>query len=299
MRFLRSKLFISVILLAAAAVLTFYVVPMMYSKQAETIDVVKFVADVNLGTRITENMLQTTTIGRYGTDIGMITNKNAIVGKYAARNISSKEYLYEEMFTDEFEEVEGAAATLIKSGQKLITISISSLAKSVGSQIRPGSVVDIYTKVEEEPEYDEYGNEITNEDETKLELTPLLTGVYVYKVQNSAGEDTAALRRKWQSAINNGEKASTDQGSMIPAVVTLIVSDEQAQLLAQQEYTGIVHMVLYPSVTLENMPDAAEQSASATENTVGAEEQPGQEEIAPEGEENTGEEYPAEETPAA
>jgi len=270
MKFFRSKLFISVILLVMVAILAFMVLPQLYSKQAETIDVVKFTADVNLGTRITDDMLTTVTIGRYGTDMGMITQKNAIVGKYAVRNISAKEYLYSEMFSDTFEEVEGAAAMLIEPGQKLFTITTSTLSKSVAAQIKPGSKVDIYTQKELEPIVDEYGN-VEENDKIEMELLPQMTGLYVYKVQNSSGEDISMLTRRWEAAIDAGAKDSeVENSSMIPFAVTLIVTNEQAELLAQQEYTGIVHMALYPSgfEDLEATAANNEANANATPDVV-------------------------------
>ena len=41
------------------------------------------------------------------------------------------------------------------------------------------------------------------------------------------------------------------EGSRIPAFVTLIVSDAQAEALANQEFKGSVHLALYPEKTAE------------------------------------------------
>lgn len=65
-RFFRSKLFISIILLVMAALLTFVFLPKLYGSQSETIDIVQFIDDVNVGTKISPDMLATKTIGRYG-----------------------------------------------------------------------------------------------------------------------------------------------------------------------------------------------------------------------------------------
>ena len=54
LKFLRSKLFISIILLALAAVLTFVLLPKMYGSQQATEDVVQFIDDVNAGTQISK-----------------------------------------------------------------------------------------------------------------------------------------------------------------------------------------------------------------------------------------------------
>ena len=250
LRFLRSKLFISLVLICLAFFLSFVVLPRMYGAQDQTVDIVMFVSDVNLGTRITENMIRTKTVGKHGLDMNAITDKNAIIGKYAVKDIDYRLPLLPDMFADTFEEVDGAVDTLIKPGQKLFTITTSTLAKSVAAQIKPGAKIDIYTQVIPEPEYDEWGNEIETDDEIEFELLPSMTGVLIYKVQNAAGEDIAELTRKWQAAIEAGSEEDAG-GSLIPSVVTLIVNDEQSLILSKQEYAGTVHMALHPSVDLD------------------------------------------------
>lgn len=243
LRFFRSKLFISLVLICLAFFLSFVILPKMYGSQDETVDIVMVVSDVNLGTKITDNMLRTRTVGKYGLDGGVIVDKNAIIGKYAAQEIDARLPLLPDMFTDTFEEVEGAADTLIQPGQKLFSVSTSSLAKSVAAQIKPGSKVDIYTKVIHEVEYDEWGNPI-DDDTIEFELLPELTDLYVYKVHNSSGEDISVLTRKWQANVESGDDTDLDS-SLIPATVTLIVNDDQALVLARQEYDGIIHLAMH------------------------------------------------------
>ena len=57
LKFFRSKLFISIILLLMAGILTFAFLPKMYGSQSTTMNVVQFIDDVNLGTKISEDML--------------------------------------------------------------------------------------------------------------------------------------------------------------------------------------------------------------------------------------------------
>ena len=49
---------------------------------------------------------------------------------------------------------------------------------------------------------------------------------------------------------------------MVPAYVTLIVNNEQAVKLANQEYDGTVHLVLYPEI--EATEDAKDTKDAAT-----------------------------------
>lgn len=252
LKFFRSKLFISVILIILAGVLTFGFLPKMYGTQSETIDVVQFIDDVDLGTRISADMLVTKTIGRYGVDQSVVTTKDAIVGQYATQNIRHDTNLYSDMFTTNWNEVEGAIDTLLKEGDKLITLSVNSAAVAVGGLAKPGDIVDVLTEKPIVTEVDEYGYAVEGEEKVEMELLPLLENVMVYKFQNSALEDISELERRFYSLVeaNDGSEEEFDS-SLVPAFVTLIVDTEQAIKLANMEYDGTVHLVLHPDLPKE------------------------------------------------
>jgi Flp pilus assembly protein CpaB len=246
LKFFRSKLFISIILLLMAAILTFAFLPKMYGSQNTTMTVVQFINDVNLGTKISEDMLVTKTIGQYGVDKSVITSKAQIVGKYATNDIRHDTNLYSDMFTDNWNEVDGVIDTLLKDGDKLVTLTLSSGAKSVGGLVNPGDYVDVLTQKASAMTLDEW---VTPDDKIEMEMTQLLTHVRVYKLQNNALEDISELSRKYHSLVeaNDGSEENFDS-SMVPAYVTLIVNNDQAVKLANQEYDGTVHLVLYPEI---------------------------------------------------
>ena len=246
LKFFRSKLFISIILLLMAAILTFAFLPKMYGSQNTTMTVVQFINDVNLGTKISEDMLVTKTIGQYGVDKSVITSKDQIVGKYATNDIRHDTNLYSDMFTDNWNEVDGVIDTLLKDGDKLVTLTLSTGAKSVGGLVNPGDYVDVLTQKASAVTLDEW---VTPDDKIEMEMTQLLTHVRVYKLQNNALEDISELSRKYHSLVeaNDGSEENFDS-SMVPAYVTLIVNNDQAVKLANQEYDGTVHLVLYPEI---------------------------------------------------
>lgn len=243
-KFFRSKLFISIILLIMAALLTFVFLPKLYGSQSETVDVVQFIDDVNVGTKISPDMLVTKTIGKYGVDASVIKTKEAVVGKYAANDIRRDTNLYSDQFVDAFEEADGAIDQLLQKGDKLVTVSLATGATSVGGMVKPGQYVDVLTEKRSEQDY--YTEDV------EMELVELLRNVRVYKLQNSAMEDISALQRQWKSLLelNNGSETSFDS-SLVPAFATLIVNDEQAIKLAEQEYDGKIHLVLHPNINGE------------------------------------------------
>ena len=209
-------------------------------------------------------MLSTKKIGRYGVDAAVITKKSDIVGKYAAKDIRHDSNLYSDMFADDWSEVDGAVDTLLKDGDKLITLSLDSAAQSVGGQAKPGDVVDILTQKAVKVSLDEYGQAVGNTDKIEMEMTTLLKNVIVYKLQNQAMEDVTSLNRKFYSIqqANDGSEKDFDS-SLVPAFVTVIVNDEQAVKLANQEYSGTVHMLLHPKI--EKAEEEKQQEEAATD----------------------------------
>lgn len=286
-KFLRSKFCLSVILVILAGLLAFVLLPKYYNTQSETMDVIQLVDDVKIGTQITEDMLAVKTIGKFGVDsTGVITDKSAIIGKYAAQDLRRASNLFVDMFSESWEDVDGAIDTLLEEGYVLVDVTIPSLAASVGGQISAGCYVNVMTEIidaaEEEEgaddttqdvQYDEWGFPISSGNtstgsgaliEDVMEQTELLTHVLVYKVHNSEGSDISELDRRYNAMVESGEEEDFDD-SRIPAVVTLVVTQEQAVALANQETRGYVHFVLVPDVSEDYYKNIAETAAAERE----------------------------------
>ena len=266
--FFRSKLFLSVIVLIVVAFLAFWLLPNVYEQQNQTMNVVQLTSDVELGTQITEKMLTTRTIGKYGVDSAVIVTTDSIVGKYAAADLRRGTNLYPDQFSESWTDVEGAVDKLLEVGNKLVTVSLSSGAASVGGLVTPGSLVDVLTMKPIEVETDEFGygyNGATTA--TELEQTVLLREVLVYELLNSELDNIAELTRKWKTSVEEGTEEDIDD-SLIPAFVTLIVDDEQALALANQEYSGEVHLVLIPDIDGDGFADLPEEDIPEEESAV-------------------------------
>lgn len=267
-KFFRSKLFISVILLVLAGILTFVFLPKMYGTQSEVMDVVQLINDAKLGQRITEDMLVTKTIGKYGVDKAVITQKSDIVGQFATKDIRHDTNLYTDMFTAEWEEIDGAMDTLLVEDDRLIAVSLSSLADSVGGTVRAGDVIDAVT-VKKEVSYDEYSG--TTEKETPMMLAEY-KGLVVFKVVNSAGEDVSELNRQYISMVeaNDGSEENFDS-SLIPAVAILIapptMTDAQKAALVEQSRNDSVTLILHPNLD-NGAPEADGEDAQTPATPV-------------------------------
>lgn len=271
-KFLRSKLFIALILLFLDAVLVFGILPRFYEAKTNECEVVQLLVDVKLGTRITPEMLTVKTMGAYGMDRNVISNKDSLVGKYAAMDIRHGTPLYQDMFCTEWTDVRGAIDTRLQTGDTLTAITLETGSSGVGGIIRPGDIVDVLTKKEQPLQYDEYGRNLAAEDKIEMELRPELSGMLVYKVLNNSLEDITELERSYRALVeSNSSEADDFDSSLVPAYVVLVTkTTEQSIQLANQEYDGKIHLVLHPVVG-----EAASDTAPApTPDAVEAEPTP-------------------------
>lgn len=263
-KFFRSKLFICVLMLCLAGALSFGLLPKLYGSQSQTATVVCLTEDVTKGQKVTSDIVTTKAIGKFGISDGYVTDTTSIVGNYATRDISKREILYKDMFTNNFAEVDGAMDLTLEKGQHRIAITLPSGAASVGGEIVPGSVVDVLTQdLSKVGGTDEYGNPTT--DKVTMQKTDLLSGLTVYKVLNANLENVTELHRQYELVLDSGTDTSDNNttSNMVPIYAVLIVNDKQAVALANQEYNGNhVHLVLHP--------DSENVTATSPEDNAGA-----------------------------
>lgn len=278
-KFFRSKLFICVLMLIVAGVLAFGLLPQLYGSQSQTTTVVCLTEDVTSGQKITSDIVTTKSIGKYGISDGYVTDTTAIVGNYATRDISKREILYKDMFTDNFAEVDGAMDLTLGEGQHRIAVTLPSGAASVGGEIVPGSVVDVLTQdLAKAGMTDEYGNPVS--DKVTMQKTDLLSGLTVYKVLNANLENVTELHRQYELVLDSGTDTSDNNttSNMVPIYVVLIVNDKQAVALANQEFNGNhIQLVLHPdseNVAATASKDDASSDASKQTATAATTETP-------------------------
>lgn len=203
-RLFKNKVFIIVVCLLLAGYFSFVVLGNLYQDQAETITVVRLKNNVEAGTLITKDMVTEQTIGAYGVANSVITDKNAVIGMYAAVFIFEEDNLTAEKLSDKTVEV--------TADQRLITISVSSAAAGGGGYVQSGDEVDIvaYSKDSETVEQS-------------------IQGVTVYSVKNDDMEDVKTVEKEKDKE---------------PAYITLIVTPQQAEVLVAMEYSDKIHLLL-------------------------------------------------------
>ncbi|MBR2896220.1 MAG: SAF domain-containing protein, partial [Oscillospiraceae bacterium] len=103
-KILKSKLVVGAVCIVLAALISFVLLPWIYSSKSETTTVIKVMEDIPAGTLISAAMLTEATVGSYGLPssvsadaaeaIGMVASETLYAGEYLSRNrlITEQEY---------------------------------------------------------------------------------------------------------------------------------------------------------------------------------------------------------------
>lgn len=227
MKLLKNRIFLSIICITIAAVISFVLLPRFYEDKSVTVMVLRAAGDIQAGTEITDKHLATVEVGDYGLPEGIINDKDLILGKIALTDIAKGDYFFSQklgvfLVNELFDRI-------VKNNQRLVTVSVPSVADGLSSHLQSGDIVTVAVFLEQASDGEDSSPQVI--------LYPELKGLEVYSVENARTQDTAEVRKQ-QS------ESQSSTGDPVPKAITLIVTEAQAERLIEAEYTGKLHMIL-------------------------------------------------------
>lgn len=226
MKFLKNRVFLSVLCLVLAAVVSFLLLPRFYENKSVTVMILRAAEDIPAGTEITDKYLATVEVGGYGLPEGIINDKSQIVGKVAQTNIAKGDYFFTQKLGRYLADEQ--LDRIARNNQRLVTISVPSVAAGLSSHLKSGDFVTVAV----------FTNKASDGQSASPQVIvyPELHGLEVYSVENSRTQDTAEVRKQ----ITDGRSST---GDPVPKAITLIVNETQAEKLVEAEYTGKLHLI--------------------------------------------------------
>ncbi len=206
-----SRTVIGVVCIVLALLITFGVAPLVNSFTDQKVDIVRLKADVPRGQIITADHLEVVNVGSYNLPNNVIKDGKAVVGKYAATDLYAGDYLFDSKLTLDNKSADDVLLGL--DGKKVaISVNISDFAAGLSDKLENGDIVSV----------------IIYDKENNISYTPAaFQYVKVITTTTNDGID--------KDEIVEGGKAAT---------VTLLVTPEQAELLANYNSTTNVHFSL-------------------------------------------------------
>ena len=223
MKIFRNRTVIGVLCILLALIICFGVTPLFSRSASEKTEIVRVTKDIKEGDEITAEMVQTVEVGAYNLPQNLMTDKKEVVGKYATADLAAGDYIISSKLSA-VPAAENAYLYNLDGKKQAISVTIKSFATGLSGKLESGDIVTVIVA-----DYQGKG---------ETAIPPELQYVEVISVTASSGYDA-----------NTGEVVDEKE---LPSTVTLLVTTEQAKVLAELEQDSELHLALVYRGTPEN-----------------------------------------------
>ena len=212
---MKNRTAIGIVCIILAVAVTFVVSPLVNNISDKKTEVVRFVADVSHGKEIKDTDVEIVKISNSALPEKVIKDKKSVVGKFATADIFKGDFATENKVTDNANTANDVMASL-KGDKVAMSITINSFAGGLSGKLENGDIVSIY---------------VTDKD-NHTEVPASLKYVKVITTTTSGG-------------IDENDVVENEDGSFeLPTTITVLVSVEQAKILANYEESAVMHVAL-------------------------------------------------------
>lgn len=223
MKIFRNRTVIGVLCILLALIICFGVTPLFSRSASEKTEIVRVTMDIKEGDEITAEMVQTVEVGAYNLPQNLMTDKKEVVGKYATADLAAGDYILSSKLSA-VPAAENAYLYNLDGTKQAISVTIKRFATGLSGKLESGDIVTVIVA-----DYQGKG---------ETAIPPELQYVEVISVTASSGYDA-----------NTGEAVDEKE---LPSTVTLLVTTEQAKVLAELEQDSELHLALVYRGTPEN-----------------------------------------------
>lgn len=223
MKIFRNRTVIGVLCILLALIICFGVTPLFSRSASEKTEIVRVTMDIKEGDEITAEMVQTVEVGAYNLPQNLMTDKKEVVGKYATADLAAGDYILSSKLSA-VPAAENAYLYNLDGTKQAISVTIKSFAVGLSGKLESGDIATVIVA-----DYQGKG---------ETAIPPELQYVEVISVTASSGYDA-----------NTGEVVDEKE---LPSTVTLLVTTEQAKVLAELEQDSELHLALVYRGTPEN-----------------------------------------------
>lgn len=225
MGFIKNRTVIGVICIVLSLIISFGLTPLFNKSVSQRTEIIRAVKEIKSGDEITKDMVQVVEVGGYNLPDNIIRTKETVIGKYAVSDLGIGDYILNTKLSD-IPAAENAYLYNLDGSKQAISITIKTFANGLSGKLQSGDIVSVIA-----PDYKKQGETL---------IPSELKYVEVISVTASSGYDA-----------NTGEQIVEDDREL-PSTVTLLVSPEQGNILAELEADSKSHLSLVYRGTPEN-----------------------------------------------
>ncbi len=237
MKLLKNRTVLGVVCIALSLIICFAITPLFNAAKENTTEIVRMKKDVKIGQEITEKDVEIVEVGAYNLPADVLKKSEDVVGKYVSSELLVGEYVLPNKISDT-PASENAYLYNLTGEKRAISVTIPSFAGGLSGKLISGDIVSVIAV-----DYRESGETVVPDE---------LQYVEVIAVTDKEGYDEDEV-----VVTADGEEEPD-----LPETVTLLVTPAQANILAELEADGEIHLSLVYRGTANN----AQKFISAQEN---------------------------------
>lgn len=218
MKIFKNRTTLGILCIVISLLICFGITPLFNKTISQKTEIVRVVKEIKLGDKITKDMVQTVEVGGYNLPENVIKNKDTVVGTFATADLSVGDYILNTKISKT--PVQDNAYLYRLNGEKqAISLTLKTFASGLSGKLQSGDIVSVIA-----PDYKKQGLTV---------IPPELKYVEVISVTAPSGYDA-----------NTGEVIENEDERELPTTVTLLVTAEQSNILAELESDGKSHVSL-------------------------------------------------------
>ena len=227
MKLLKNRTVLGVVCIALSLIICFAITPLFNAAKENTTEIVRMKKDVKIGQEITEKDVEIVEVGAYNLPADVLKKSEDVVGKYVSSELLAGEYVLPGKISNT-PASENAYLYNLTGEKRAISVTIPSFAGGLSGKIISGDIVSVIAE-----DYRESGETVVPDE---------LQYVEVIAVTDKEGYDEDEV-----VVTADGEEEPD-----LPETVTLLVTPAQANILAELEADGDIHLSLVYRGTSEN-----------------------------------------------
>lgn len=225
----RNKTLLGILCIAIALVICFVVTPFVNRGLSSKTAIVRMKSNAIAGEQITKDMIEVVQVGKYNLPANVCKSEADVVGKYLNAEVYQGDYILSTKLSDE-PALENAYLYNLDGSKQAISVTINTFAEGVSGKLKSGDIVSIIV------------SNYLGSGETVIPIE--LKYVELIAVTAKSGYDANTQ----DTTAPNQE----DEEKELPSTVTVLVTPEQSELLAQLEAESEMHISLVYRGTKEN-----------------------------------------------
>lgn len=238
MSFFKNRTVVGVICIVLSLLICFGITPLFNKGISQKTEIVRVAKEIKAGDEITKDMVQSVEVGGYNLPENIIKTKDTVIGTYATADLSIGDYILNTKVS-ETPATENAYLYNLDGSKQAISITIKSLSNGLSGKLQSGDIVSVIA-----PDFRKQGSTV---------IPPELKYVEIISVTASSGYDA-----------NTGEQVENEDERELPSTVTLLVTPEQGNVLAELEADGKIHL----SLVYRGVPEKAQEFISIQDEVI-------------------------------